>query len=138
MIYVVSGWVEYRYTSHQTGKKFWTIREMFDWQHNREPELYACHSGIFRLDAGRTKVPVWRLEKKLTQDVAVSRLQCDFQLEAIKKERQADFTIRVSDFPWVDGIHPNKSIDKGDIVALFPECKEMPRPYCLDYITDRA
>lgn len=136
MIRVVSGWVEARLEEMYPQK--WT-RYFHDLSATSDyPLRYRVTVAVFTLEAHQTKTPVWRRMQLMCQQVCPERLQADIYLEQRKTEFSGKFVILTSPYPWIDGLYPNKALNKGEIVQMFPECKEMPRPYALDYVRDRA
>lgn len=136
VITVVSGWVEwsYRIGGYQT-----TFGRTYGRGNIGEnANQYRAVVGMFQLEAHNTKIPVWRLVSRQNGMTYANRLGADIDLDCRKSAAKTSFTLATSDYAWIDGLFPNKALVKGEVVQMFPECKEMPHPYCLDYARDRA
>lgn len=137
MIQVVSGWIQHRYSTHSG----WDDSEWTRFYRRSSldgPVQYLVTVAVFSLETHSTKTPVWRSTQKMRGQVCPDGESAAVYLDQRKTEFKGKFVLLTSPFPWVDGLYPNKALDKWEIVQMFPECKKMPRPYAMDYVRDRG
>lgn len=144
MIQVVSEWVEGKRAGGGWKRDYYRLcydedEEMTETTYRViTADSFRYMIGFFTLESNHTKVPVWRMTRSIKSETYTDLVLCNSALDKQQVDYRAEWVLLMVDIPWIDGVFPNKLVSKSDIVQLYPECKKMPRIYCLDYVRDRV